>query len=164
MQGIIRQVLDSGGRAQVFDMGDSYKGLCRNVGGVYLNALDLRFNPFANIKDIRASAESVRNLLVVLANPSGNCDDTFMSLLLKAVKEVWDQKENTAQIDDIVHYMRKALEQPEYRDTTTVRSRMDEIIVGLEKYCSGGFMASTSTVKSRHWMTMCVSPYWRWGS
>lgn len=148
----------------MFDMGDSYKGLCRNVGGVYLNALDLRFNPFANIKDIRASAESVRNLLVVLANPSGNCDDTFMSLLLKAVKEVWDQKENTAQIDDIVHYMRKALEQPEYRDTTTVRSRMDEIIVGLEKYCSRGFMASTSTVKSRHWMTMCVSPYWRWGS
>lgn len=138
MQGIIRQVLDSGGRAWVFDMGDSYKGLCRNVGGVYLNALDLRFNPFANIKDITASAESIRNLLVVLANPSGTCDDTFMSLLLKAVHEVWLRKKNSARIDDIVLYMREALDQPEYRDTTTVRSRMDEIIVGLEKYCSWG--------------------------
>ncbi|MWO05889.1 type IV secretion system protein TraC, partial [Escherichia coli] len=107
-------------------------------GGVYLNALDLRFNPFANIKDITASAESIRNLLVVLANPSGTCDDTFMSLLLKAVHEVWLRKKNSARIDDIVLYMREALDQPEYRDTTTVRSRMDEIIVGLEKYCSWG--------------------------
>lgn len=138
MQGIIRQVLDSGGRAWVFDMGDSYKGLCRNVGGVYLNALDLRFNPFANIVDIKESAESIRNLLVVLANPSGDCDDTFMSLLLKAVDEVWERKENAARIDDIVHYMKEAIQQPEFRDTTTVRARMEEIIVGLDKYCSWG--------------------------
>ena len=138
MQGIIRQVLDSGGRAWVFDMGDSYKGLCRNVGGVYLNALDLRFNPFANIVDIKESAESIRNLLVVLANPSGDCDDTFMSLLLKAVQEVWDRKENEALIDDIVQFMQEAIQQPEYRDTTTVRARMEEIIVGLDKYCSWG--------------------------
>ncbi|HFR5725845.1 TPA: type IV secretion system protein TraC, partial [Escherichia coli] len=98
----------------------------------------LRFNPFANIVDIKESAESIRNLLVVLANPSGDCDDTFMSLLLKAVHEVWKRKEKEALIDDIVQYMRESLEQPEYRDTTTVRARMDEIIVGLEKYCRGG--------------------------
>lgn len=119
-------------------MGDSYKGMCRNVGGVYLNALDLRFNPFANIVDIKESAENIRNLLVVLASPSGECDDTFMSLLLKAVDKVWAEKGNAALIDDIVHWLREALESPEYRETTTVRARMEEIIVGLDKYCSWG--------------------------
>ncbi|UCQ29563.1 type IV secretion system protein TraC (plasmid) [Edwardsiella tarda] len=138
MQALLRQVLDSGGRAWVFDMGDSYKGLCRNVGGVYVNARHLRFNPFANVVNITESAESIRNLLVVLANPSGDCDDTFMSLLLTAVQAAWEQKGNAALIDDIVTYMQVAITQPKYRDTTTVRARMEEIIVGLDKYCSWG--------------------------
>ncbi|EAY0560434.1 type IV secretion system protein TraC [Salmonella enterica] len=138
MQGVLRQVIDSGGLAWVFDMGDSYKGMCRNVGGVYLNALDLRFNPFANIVDIKESAENIRNLLVVLASPSGECDDTFMSLLLKAVERVWEKKKNEALIDDIVFWLRDALASPEYRETTTVRARMEEIIVGLDKYCKWG--------------------------
>nr|WP_250855051.1 hypothetical protein [Escherichia coli] len=131
---------------------------------MYLNALDLRFNPFANIVDIKESAESIRNLLVVLANPSGDCDDTFMSLLLKAVQEVWDRKENEALIDDIVQFMQEAIQQPEYRDTTTVRARMEEIIVGLDKYCSREFTVRTSTVRNHHWMTTCGSPCWRWGA
>lgn len=100
----------------------------------------------------------------MLANPSGDCDDTFMSLLLKAVQEVWDRKENEALIDDIVQFMQEAIQQPEYRDTTTVRARMEEIIVGLDKYCSWEFTVRTSTVRNRHWMTMCASPCWRWGA
>lgn len=51
IQPLIRSVLDSGGFAVVFDMGDGYKSLCENMGGVYLDGETLRFNPFANITD-----------------------------------------------------------------------------------------------------------------
>ncbi|XQL45647.1 helicase HerA domain-containing protein (plasmid) [Escherichia coli] len=34
---LVRSVLDSGGFAVVFDMGDGYKSLCENMGGVYLD-------------------------------------------------------------------------------------------------------------------------------
>ncbi|ENA4581716.1 hypothetical protein ABGQ02_005174, partial [Escherichia coli] len=60
IQPLIRSVLDSGGFAVVFDMGDGYKSLCENMGGVYLDGETLRFNPFANITDIDQSAERVR--------------------------------------------------------------------------------------------------------
>ncbi len=36
IQPLIRSVLDSGGFAVVFDMGDGYKSLCENMGGVYV--------------------------------------------------------------------------------------------------------------------------------
>ncbi|WP_105228519.1 conjugative transfer relaxase/helicase TraI [Escherichia albertii] len=49
IQPLIRSVLDSGGFAVVFDMGDGYKSLCENMGGVYLDGETLRFNPFANM-------------------------------------------------------------------------------------------------------------------
>ncbi|HDY0152345.1 TPA: TraC family protein [Escherichia coli] len=55
IQPLIRSVLDSGGFAVVFDMGDGYKSLCENMGGVYLDGETLRFNPFANITDTASS-------------------------------------------------------------------------------------------------------------
>lgn len=75
IQPLIRSVLDSGGFAVVFDMGDGYKSLCENMGGVYLDGETLRFNPFANITDIDQSAERVRDQLSVMASPNGTRDE-----------------------------------------------------------------------------------------
>ena len=36
IQPLIRSVIDAGGYSWVFDMGDGYKSLCENMGGVYL--------------------------------------------------------------------------------------------------------------------------------
>jgi type IV secretory pathway VirB4 component len=55
VQPILRSVLDSGGIAWVFDMGDGYKSFCENVGGTYLDGKSLKFNPFANISNINES-------------------------------------------------------------------------------------------------------------
>ncbi|CTU22957.1 conjugal transfer ATP-binding protein TraC [Escherichia coli] len=76
IQPLIRSVLDSGGFAVVFDMGDGYKSLCENMGGVYLDGETLRFNPFANITDIDQSAERVRDQLSVMASPNGIPDNS----------------------------------------------------------------------------------------
>ncbi|HHB0582778.1 TPA: DUF5934 domain-containing protein, partial [Escherichia coli] len=86
IQPLIRSVLDSGGFAVVFDMGDGYKSLCENMGGVYLDGETLRFNPFANITDIDQSAERVRDQLSVMASPNGNLDEVHEGLLLQAVR------------------------------------------------------------------------------
>ncbi|HIA2793259.1 TPA: type IV secretion system protein TraC [Escherichia coli] len=72
IQPLIRSVLDSGGFAVVFDMGDGYKSLCENMGGVYLDGETLRFNPFANITDIDQSAERVRDQLSVMMYQTGS--------------------------------------------------------------------------------------------
>ena len=81
IQPLIRSVLDSGGFAVVFDMGDGYKSLCENMGGVYLDGETLRFNPFANITDIDQSAERVRDQLSVMASPNGK--EALMALTKK---------------------------------------------------------------------------------
>lgn len=144
IQSLVRQVLDSGGRGWVFDMGDSYKALCASVGGEYVDATDLRFNPFAAIVDIRESAESLRDLMLVLACPSDSKDDTAKSVLLEAVTAVWrgeapsGRKGNEALIDDVSDILAKWAASKKYQTQDTVRHRMEELVISLEKYTTRG--------------------------
>ncbi|HHR6502985.1 TPA: type IV secretion system protein TraC [Providencia alcalifaciens] len=144
VQAIIRQILDSGGWAYVLDMGESYKGLCESIGGVYVDARDLKFNPFAGVVDIKEAAESIRDLLLVLANPSGDMDDTSKSILLNAVQDVWEgvgpaaRKGNQALIDDVSAYLTWQIKSGVFEDADSVRNKMHEIVVSLQKYTTSG--------------------------
>lgn len=144
IQAMIRQVLDSGGWAYVLDMGDSYKGLCESLGGVYVDARELKFNPFAGVVNIKEAAESIRDLLLVLANPSGDMDDTSKSILLNAVQEVWEgkapsgHKGNEVLIDDVSAYLKAELTSAYFDSHSTVRNKMQEIVVSLHKYTTEG--------------------------
>ncbi|EET0970950.1 type IV secretion system protein TraC [Escherichia coli] len=138
IQPLIRSVLDSGGFAVVFDMGDGYKSLCENMGGVYLDGETLRFNPFANITDIDQSAERVRDQLSVMASPNGNLDEVHEGLLLQAVRASWLVKENRARIDDVVDFLKNASDSEQYAESPTIRSRLDEMIVLLDQYTANG--------------------------
>ncbi|HBB3169309.1 TPA: TraC family protein [Escherichia coli] len=136
--GELRQRLGSGGFAVVFDMGDGYKSLCENMGGVYLDGETLRFNPFANITDIDQSAERVRDQLSVMASPNGNLDEVHEGLLLQAVRASWLAKKNRARIDDVVDFLKNARDNDQYVESPTIRSRLDEMIVLLDQYTAGG--------------------------
>ena len=103
----------------VFDMGDGYKSLCENMGGVYLDGETLRFNPFANITDIDQSAERVRDQLSVMASPNGNLDEVHEGLLLQAVRASWLAKENRARIDDVVDFLKNASDSEQYAESPT---------------------------------------------
>ncbi|MGF7410764.1 type IV secretion system protein TraC [Providencia alcalifaciens] len=144
IQAMIRQVLDSGGWAYVLDMGDSYKELCRSLGGVYVDARDLKFNPFAGVVNIKEAAESIRDLLLVLTNPSGDMDDTSKSILLNAVQEVWEgkapsgHKGNEVLIDDVQAYLKDQIDGAYFDPQSTVRNKMQEIVVSLQKYTTQG--------------------------
>ncbi|MEI7412151.1 type IV secretion system protein TraC [Pectobacterium aroidearum] len=138
IQPLIRSVLDAGGFAVVFDMGDGYKSLCANMNGVYLDGETLRFNPFANITDIDKSAERIRDQLSVMASPNGNLDEVHEGLLMQAVRAAWLTKQNRARIDDVVDFLNAARDDEKYLESPTIRSRLDEMIVLLNEYTVGG--------------------------
>lgn len=141
IQPLIRSVLDSGGFAWVFDMGDGYKSLCENMGGVYLDGDSLKFNPFANILDdanFDQSAERIRDQMSVMASPNGNLDEVHEGLLLQAVQAAWLGKRNKARIDDVVCFLQEAKDSEQYAESPTIRSRLDEMIILLDQYTSNG--------------------------
>lgn len=107
VQPVLRSVLDSGGLVWVFDMGDGYKSFCDNMGGTYIDASQVSFNPFANVTNIVESGERIRDLVGVLASPDGNLDEVHDALLLGAVEAAWANKQNDALIDDVVAELRK---------------------------------------------------------
>ncbi|MCU6213385.1 type IV secretion system protein TraC, partial [Morganella morganii] len=90
------------------------------------------------ITDIKESAESIRDLLLVLANPAGGMDDTSKSILLNAVQEVWEVKGRSALIDDVSLHLQDQIDKGIFADADTIRFRMQEIIVSLKKYTTEG--------------------------
>lgn len=142
VQPILRSVLDSGGLVWVFDMGDGYKSFCENMGGVYLDGRSLQFNPFANITDINASGERIRDQLAVLASPNGNLDEVHEDLLLRAVMAAWSNKQHSARIDDVVAFLQQERDDPRYTNSASITARIDEIIELLGKYCTTGIYGS----------------------
>ncbi|HAN7476618.1 TPA: TraC family protein, partial [Escherichia coli] len=138
VQPILRSVLDSGGIAWVFDMGDGYKSFCENVGGTYLDGKSLKFNPFANISNINESGERIRDQLAVLASPNGTLDEVHHSLLLRGVQEAWEAHKEKARIDHVVQKLTAIREDDKYQNSPGITNRLDEIIELLGKYCSWG--------------------------
>jgi len=137
-QGILRDVLNAGGFAWVIDMGDSYKNYCQQAGGVYLDGAKLRFNPFANVKDIKHSAEGIVRLLTVLASPTEPLDGVCEAILQKAVMDAWEKKQQGARIDDIHNYLTHPDVNGAFADKPTIISRLAELAMLLETYCTWG--------------------------
>ncbi|ECK7470252.1 type IV secretion system protein TraC [Atlantibacter hermannii] len=137
-QGILRDVLNAGGYAWVIDMGDSYKNYCHQAGGVYLDGAKLRFNPFANVKDMKHSAEGIVRLLTVLASPTQPLDAVCEAILQKAVVDAWDKKQHHARIDDVHHYLTCEDVNRTFADKPTIIARLAELAMLLETYCTWG--------------------------
>lgn len=137
-QGILRDVLNSGGYAWVIDMGDSYKNYCHQAGGVYLDGSKLRFNPFYGITDIKDAAEGIALFLSVLASPQEKLDNVCEAILQRAVEKAWDSKQASARIDDVHAYLTSTEVNEEYADKPTIIARLAELAMLLETYCTWG--------------------------
>ena len=151
IQGILRDVLNAGGFGWVIDMGDGYKNYCHQAGGVYLDGAKLRFNPFANVKDINHSAEGIVRLLTVLASPTQPLDGVCEAILQKAVMDAWEKKGNKARIDDVHNYLTNEDVNQAFADKPTIIARLAELAMLLDTYCTWGpdgeyFNADTPTL------------------
>lgn len=138
IQEILRQVLNADGFAWVIDMGASYKNFCKQAGGVYLDGATLRFNPFANVTNIKESAEGITGLLTVLASPNEPLDKVSETILLKGVVAAWEAKGNKARIDDVVAYMISQEVTVTYKEQPTIRDRINELVLLLDRWCTWG--------------------------
>ncbi|MXG37520.1 type IV secretion system protein TraC, partial [Escherichia coli] len=129
----------------------SYKNYCHQAGGVYLDGSKLRFNPFANVKDINHSAEGIVRLLTVLASPTQPLDGVCEAILQKAVMDAWEKKANKARIDDVHTYLTNEDVNQAFADKPTIIARLAELAMLLDTYCTWGpdgeyFNADTPTL------------------
>jgi conjugal transfer ATP-binding protein TraC len=131
VQNILSYVLSMKGRCFVIDLGHSYRKLCEIVGGTYLEYHSLRLNPFTNIHNINESSEQIRDLLSVLASPSGVLDDVGEEYLRQAVIDAWDKKQRKTNIDDIIDALQEL--NSERND-----NRIKDLIVLLSRYSTSG--------------------------
>lgn len=138
IQLFICSVLDFGGFVVVFDMGDGYKFLCENMGGVYLDGEILCFNLFVNIIDIDQLVECVCDQLLVMVSFNGNLDEVYEGLLLQVVRVFWLVKENRVCIDDVVDFLKNVSDSEQYVELLIICSCLDEMIVLFDQYIVNG--------------------------
>ena len=127
-QSMIASVLADGGKAWVIDLGQSYKKFCETLDGAYLDASNLRLNPFSGVKDIACSGESIRDLIAVMASPNEGLSDVQKAHLLDAVIAAYKKNRNQANIDDVIEYLQSIEENKAYD------LRINDIIVLLKKF------------------------------
>jgi conjugal transfer ATP-binding protein TraC len=127
-QTIIASVLADKGKVWVIDLGQSYKKFCETLSGNYMDSSNLRLNPFSSVTDISRSAESIRDLIAVMASPNEGISDVQKAHLLDAVIFAYKEKSTLANIDDVIRYL-QSIDQSKSYDM-----RIDDIITLLKKF------------------------------
>lgn len=127
-QNMIASVLAQNGQVWVIDVGESYKKFCETLGGTYMDASNLRLNPFSAVENIAESGESIRDLIAVMASPSDGLSDVQKAHLLSAVNDAYEKKKQEANIDDVITCL-ESLDQKSEHDF-----RINDIVTLLEKY------------------------------
>jgi conjugal transfer ATP-binding protein TraC len=140
-QSIIASVLADSGKVWVIDLGQSYKKFCETMGGTYLDASNLKLNPFSGVVDISRSGESIRDLIAVMASPNEGLGDVQKAHLLDAVVDAYQRKGNEANIDDVIDYLDR-VSKADIRDP-----RINDVVILLKKFSPSE--SSSDSVTSR---------------
>lgn len=130
-QSMITSVLSDGGQAWVIDLGESYKKFCKTINGTYMDVDNLRLNPFSTVTDIGRSAESIRDLIAVMASPTSGLNDVQKAHLLDAVNAAYKKNKNKANIDDVIEYL-QSIDFSERNIGFDLR--VDDLVTLLKKY------------------------------
>lgn len=104
MNELIASYLSAGARAWVIDVGRSYKKLCENFAGQFLEFTDdanICLNPFPIVREIDDEAEVLVGIVEAMAAPRESLTDFQRSQLHRLLKELWEQKGRDAVIDDL---------------------------------------------------------------
>lgn len=131
VQNILSHTLNNKGRCFVIDLGHSYRKFCEIVGGTYLEYQSLKLNPFTNVIEINEVSEQIRDLLAVLASPSGNLDEVQEEYLRQAVMATWKSHKNKSNIDSVIYELNNINKE---RDD----NRISDLITLLAKYSTTG--------------------------
>lgn len=130
-QALITSVLADGGQAWVIDLGESYKKFCKTINGTYMDVATLKLNPFSNVTDITKSAESIRDLIAVMASPAQGLVDVQKAHLLDAVHAAFKKNKHDANIDDVIDYL-QSIDSSDRNSNFDLR--VDDIVTLLKKF------------------------------
>ena len=117
MQDIMVSILGVGGKVFVLDYGKSFRDLCLELGGQYIEFDPVRpisINPFSSLPtgndqlSIERRADFLATFpttLATMAAPKMGTNDLQDKLLAEALRKVFERKGNHTEIDDIVEYL-----------------------------------------------------------
>lgn len=104
MNELIASYLSVGARAWVIDVGRSYKKLCENFGGQFIEFTDeanICLNPFPIVENIDDEVEVLVGITEAMAAPRDGLSDFQRSQIQKMLKVLWQDKGRAAVIDDL---------------------------------------------------------------
>lgn len=135
--------LAEGAKVWIIDVGRSYKNLCEMLDGEFIEFTDERsnrlcLNPFSMVLDINNDMEMLLPIIARMASPQEKLDNYSYSLLVSAIKHVWDQKGNSATVTDIYEYLQQV---DGTANNENIRD-MHRLATALEPYTRYGVYAS----------------------
>lgn len=101
---LIVSYLSEGAQIWVIDAGKSYKKLCEDFRGDFLqfdDSKDIRMNPFELIANYEDEEDTLVSLLLNMASMKGNLDDVQVTGLKRILNKLWKEKGNTLVVDDL---------------------------------------------------------------
>ena len=135
--------LANGQSVFVIDLGDSYKHLCEQVGGTYLNASNIALNPFT-LFDFDGEVEidgkvvknhtQIRDLLAIMASPNEPVSAIQNDYLLEVTLLCWNKTGNRTCMDDVIDTLREMMQCPENQNDP----RLSDLVVHLKKFARKG--------------------------
>lgn len=99
---IVSNFLSIGGRAWIIDKGYSYKKLCEQQGGEYIeftDDTDLCLNPFSIVKNFVDEVEILVGVLSVMAAPKEGFSEFQLPAVMRILTEQWDKHGKKLTID-----------------------------------------------------------------
>jgi len=92
------------GRAWIVDKGYSYKKLCEQIGGQYIEftgEANLCLNPFPLVRDFAEEVDTLAAIVALMAAPKAGIDDFQKPAIERILIECWNRKGRELLIDDI---------------------------------------------------------------
>ncbi len=139
---LISSYLSLGGQVWVIDIGGSYRKLCKDLGGEYIEFRPdeiIGLNPFPLVKDYGEECGLLEDLVATMAAPTEKLSDIQRSELSRHMRETYEKLGHGTTIDAIAAALLGDDDQ-----------RIRDIGTQLYPFCSSGsfgaYFAGTSTV------------------
>lgn len=107
-QNFILQEYESGALIRIIDEGQSYKKLCKTLGGSFIEFTDkseVCLNPFTLIQNINEELDQLSRVVKQMASPKDPINAFCMSRIKQAIKSVYSVSGTKTTINDIADFL-----------------------------------------------------------
>lgn len=107
-QNFLLQEYESGALIRILDEGQSYKKLCKTLGGSFIEFTDrseVCLNPFSLVQNLNDDLDQLARVVKQMASPTTPLDDFCMSKIKQAIKSVYSVSGTKTTINDIADFL-----------------------------------------------------------